>query len=241
MARQMGRLYNRIWRDQEFLALPIGAKLLYALLLSQDNIGPAGVLPFQPRLWAKLIGDGATGNDVVGWLNILQSAPSRPFVLIDPDTEEMLVRTLIRNDKMPQGTPKVQAPAVEACAVVRSTVLRDWLAGELEKCLYAGLVHATLQEKALAVIDALSPDRHSDSEPDSQSRSQDDWLSRGKGLRTSPSSSPSDARANENDSAPIDAGMVDGPQPLCKVDRCANPATQPDGRCGRCTAMNRAS
>ncbi|OBI08557.1 hypothetical protein A5714_01950 [Mycobacterium sp. E2462] len=194
----MGRLYNRIWRDQDYLSLSIGAKLLFALLLSQDNISPAGVLPLQPRLWAELVGDGATANDVVAWLNELQGMPSRPFVLIDADTEEVLVRTLIRNDKMPQGTPKVQAPAIEACAVVRSVVLRDWLAGELEKCICAGLVHGTLQEKTFEMVDVLSPDRHSDSQSDSNSDRQGEWLSRGSGLSSSPSPSPSKARANEN-------------------------------------------
>lgn len=202
MARQMGRLYNRIWRDQDYLALSRGAKLLFPLLLSQDNISPAGVLPLQPRLWAKLIGDGVTAQDVVDWLNELQ-ATSRPLVLADADTEEVLVRTLIRNDKMPQGTPKVQAPAMEACMVVRSPVLRDWLAGELDKCIAAGLVHASLVGKAFELVDALSdPERlaarHPDSQSDSQSGSQGEWLSRGKGLSTSPSPSSSNARANEN-------------------------------------------
>jgi hypothetical protein len=252
MARQMGRLYNRIWRDQEFLDRTIGAKLLFALLLSQDNISAAGVLPLQHRLWAKLLGDGAKPDDVLAWLGELQDVPSRPFVVLDPDTEEVLVRTLIRNDKMPQGTPKVQAPAIEACAVVRSSTLRDWLAGELDLCLGLGLVHASLELKVVGLIATLSPapsppdsqcDSQSDSQCDWQSDSQGEWLSRGLSTSTSPSQSPSDARANENDDPPADLVEAEADpsddRSLCRVDGCTNPATKPDGRCGQCTAMNR--
>src|SRR5688500_791469 len=94
MPRDHARVLIRIWADDDFTALTERAQLYYLRLISQERINRAGVLDLRPRPWARLANDG-TPTTARAALHELEQAR---FIVIDEDTEELLVRTFMRND-----------------------------------------------------------------------------------------------------------------------------------------------
>lgn len=130
MAREHARILCRIWRDKDFRALDIDAQWLYTTLLSQPGINHAGVLPFTPGAWSRLA-KGMTQDRVDAALDAL-AAGTKPFVLVDEDSAELLVRTFIRNDGV-SSAGKVFINALKVALQVQSERLRHELAVELRK------------------------------------------------------------------------------------------------------------
>lgn len=94
MARTYSRLMLSVWRDDDFLELAGGAQRLYFLLISQPALSHAGCLPLQPSKWAKL----AKNTTVETVTKALDELDATRFVLVDPDAEEVLVRSFIKHD-----------------------------------------------------------------------------------------------------------------------------------------------
>lgn len=95
MARNYAQLRSSIWQNESFKnELDVDAQWLYFVLLSQPNINTAGVLPLQERRWARFA-HGMTGPRVTAALERLNTYW---YVVVDEDTEEVLVRTFIRHD-----------------------------------------------------------------------------------------------------------------------------------------------
>lgn len=126
MARSYGRFTTDIWRDRKFRALERDAQWAYFMLGTQPDISAAGMLPLTIRRWSKYASDGTP--DALS--DALFRLAEKRFLVIDEDTEELLVRSFakwdggINNDK--------RRPVVlEAAAAVVSPVLRAVLAVEL--------------------------------------------------------------------------------------------------------------
>lgn len=128
MARSYAKLLLSVWRDPEFRALPAAAQRMYFTLLSQPKLSHAGCIPHQPVLWAKLAPD-TTNRDVTGALDWLAEAR---FVLVDPDTEEVLIRTFIRHDGGAKN-PNMRKAIESAVAAIESEALRAVAAAELAR------------------------------------------------------------------------------------------------------------
>jgi hypothetical protein len=126
MARSFGRLYVRIWTDQDWRALDVNAQHLYCVLISQESMNLAGVLPLQLRKWSSCV-NGWDIADVAGALDRLREAR---FVLVDEDTEEVLIRTLIRNDEA-YKTPGMLKSILKSAEHTQAPALRRELAVEL--------------------------------------------------------------------------------------------------------------
>lgn len=94
MARTQARLLVRLWDDKEFCRLGPGAQRLYMFLLSQPNLNHAGLLALTLTRWARS-SPGVTVESLTADLAELVAAD---YVVIDEDTEEVLIRTLVRND-----------------------------------------------------------------------------------------------------------------------------------------------
>lgn len=108
MPRSEARIFTSIWKDEDFVALPPGAQRLYLFLLSQDDLSYCGVLPLRERRWAAKSA-GVSVADIERDLKTLEGTayPSAnpdpvqaktPFVIIDRDSGELLIRSLIRRD-----------------------------------------------------------------------------------------------------------------------------------------------
>lgn len=95
MARSHAKILAAIWDDDDFVALSSGAQRLYMLLLSQKKLTLVGLLTYTPSRWARLAPD-TTLASVEGHLDELEASR---FVLVDRDTDELLIRTLVKHDK----------------------------------------------------------------------------------------------------------------------------------------------
>lgn len=95
-------------------------------LLSQANLSHAGLLPLTVKRWAK-----AAGEYTVAELEEdLARLEDEDYIVIDRDTEELLVRTLVRNDGV-WKQPKVMLAMKADVGEIMSARLRYRLRDEL--------------------------------------------------------------------------------------------------------------
>lgn len=124
--RQYAQLLKRIWSDPDWKRLTRDGQWMYELLISQSTINYAGVLPLTVRRWSNLAAD-ATEVIVQAALGELSTAR---FIVVDWETEEVLVRSFIRNDEL-WKQPKMLATAIRHADDTSSLVLRWALHDEL--------------------------------------------------------------------------------------------------------------
>jgi hypothetical protein len=128
VARTEARILVSIWNDPDFRALTPSAQWAYMFLLSQQDLAHTGVIPLRVRRWAQAA-DGMTIEAIREALRLLESAR---FIVADRDTEELLVRSFIRRDKVFKQ-PQVFRAAADALPLVTSHILRSALADELAR------------------------------------------------------------------------------------------------------------
>lgn len=128
MTRSEARLLTSIWSDADFLALTGGQQRLFMALLSQPDLTHAGTLTLAERRWARQCADGSV-DAVTRDLKVLEAAR---FVVVDEDTEELLVRALVRRDRV-WRQPNVFLGAVASMKAIVSPRLRAALRAELER------------------------------------------------------------------------------------------------------------
>jgi hypothetical protein len=128
MARAFGRILSRIWDDRDFLALDASPQRLYCFLVSQSNLNHAGLLPLTLRKWAKKAAD-LTPERVRRDLAVLDAAR---FVVVDEDSEELLIRTFVRNDDV-YKMPRVMGSMVSGALEIESHRLRRALLAEVSR------------------------------------------------------------------------------------------------------------
>jgi hypothetical protein len=153
MARNHGRIAVTIWQDPDFCALPVGPQRLYLFLTSQPNVSHLGVLPLTIRRWSKAVA-GYTTELLEADLDILED---HGFVLVDEDTEEVLVRTLFRHDGV-YKQPNVLLSAMSSVKAIASRSIKQTLAVEVEKVPVEELDEAkreVVRGHLLALVEAL--------------------------------------------------------------------------------------
>jgi len=140
VARTEARIFVTIWRDEDFIALPPGPQRLYMFLLSQHDLSHCGVLPLLPQRWASKA-TGMSVADVERDLKALEGSaypsgnPSpeiarTPFVIVDRDTGEVLIRSLLRRDGI-WKQPNVLKQARDSADQIESRHIRGALLAEL--------------------------------------------------------------------------------------------------------------
>lgn len=128
MARSHGRIYVTIWQDPDFLALPGSAQRLYLFLTSQANLNHLGVLPLTLRRWAQ----SCAPYSVEELRDDLAPLERARFVVVDGDTEEVLIRSLLRGDGV-YKQPNVLRAAVTAAEGLHSAKLKRVVRAEVER------------------------------------------------------------------------------------------------------------
>lgn len=128
MARSHGRIFTSIWNDADFIALNPREQRLYLFLLSQPDLSQAGLLPLRVRRWAKKAADLLV-DDLLDDLAALEDAR---FIVTDEDTEELLLRTFVRNDGV-YKQPKVMLRMREDARLIESPNLRAAFRAELDR------------------------------------------------------------------------------------------------------------
>ncbi|MFF4403667.1 hypothetical protein [Streptomyces sp. NPDC001404] len=128
MARGHGRILTSIWEDSDFLALDEREQRLYLFLISQPNLNHAGLLPLTLRRWARKA-HGLTSAELEKRLQGLEAAR---FIVMDEDTEELLIRSFVRNDGV-WRMPKVMGAMVSGALEISSPRLRRALLEEMDR------------------------------------------------------------------------------------------------------------
>lgn len=123
MARSHGRIKVEIWGDSDFRALSRHAQRAYFMLLSQPQINNCGVLPYIPKKWAKLAAD----ETLAELTRTLAELHGSWFIVIDEDTDELLVRTFIHHDKISEQ-PNLEKAAKREYLTIESGRIRKVLA-----------------------------------------------------------------------------------------------------------------
>lgn len=141
MARREARLSVEIWDDSEFAALSPLAKLVFIFLFSQRDLSYLGLLPLRERRWASRL-SGLGAEDVREALEELDAAR---FVVVDDETEELLVRSFMRRDEV-YRQPQLIRSARDSLPVVASHRIRAVLAEELERIASLDGLHAASAE-----------------------------------------------------------------------------------------------
>lgn len=125
MARSEARLKFNIWAGLD--GLSPHARLVYAVLLTEPTANHAGVGAIRLGKWAR--NAGLTVEEVG---KALEELGAHPHVVLDEDTDEFLIRTMIRNDGV-LDQPYVLKGAIREALATESPRLRRVLAGELRK------------------------------------------------------------------------------------------------------------
>jgi hypothetical protein len=128
MARTEARLMVSIWEDPDFLALSATAQRMFMFLISQPDLAHDGVIPLRERRWSKKAA-GLTAAQIAADLEELSATR---FVVVDEETEELLVRSFIRRDKV-YRQPNVLRSARDHLSTVSSPVIRDSVGAELAR------------------------------------------------------------------------------------------------------------
>ncbi len=128
MARDHARLDLHIWSDEDFRDLSTVAKLVYVQLISQPKLSYAGVLDLAVKRWTRAHPD----LDAAAMRAALAELHAARFVLVDYDTEELLIRSFVRNDQL-WKQPNVLKGALKAAFEIESPLLRRALAVELRR------------------------------------------------------------------------------------------------------------
>lgn len=165
MARSEARILVSIWTDPDFRALSPDAQWAYMFLLSQPDLSHTGVIPLRVRRWAQSA-DGMTAARLAEALRQLERSR---FIVADRDTEELLVRSFIRRDKVFKQ-PQVFRSAADTVGQIASALLRRVLLDELNRVAAEDMVaqsRAILADMLAALaVPAIDPADHPATQPD---------------------------------------------------------------------------
>lgn len=127
MARTRAMILTSIWQDPDFVALKPAAKLVYLALLSQPDVSHLGVLSVAYGRWARAL------NGSAQWVReCVEELAAARFVIIDPDAEQLLIRSFMRNDGVARQ-PNVLQAAATSIGSVASAKIADALLDELAR------------------------------------------------------------------------------------------------------------
>ena len=134
MARAYARFKISIWSDPDWRAMSIIAQGFYTSLVTDPGISMAGIVDWRPNRLAHR-SFGATAETIRAAAAELQdglkadgSGPAR-FVIVDEDTEEILVRSFVRHDELLKS-PNMTTAMCNAHGAIGSPLLQSWVAWE---------------------------------------------------------------------------------------------------------------
>ncbi|WP_329143569.1 hypothetical protein OIU91_06270 [Streptomyces sp. NBC_01456] len=190
MARGHGRILTSIWEDEDFKNLDEQQQRMYLFLISQPNLNHAGLLDLTLRRWSRK----ARGLTVAELEKRIAALEETRFVVVDDDTEELLIRSFVRNDGV-WRMPKVMGAMVSGALEISSRRLQRALLAEMDRIplgelndepakLRNGTEGPSIRQQIAAHIDTLRRAFH-DPNPDPTER--------GSGTPSdTPSATPSD-------------------------------------------------
>ncbi len=128
MARSYANILTAIWRDEDFRALTMEEQHAYLMLATQSDISAAGALSLNLVRWASR----TKGCSVEALRAAIDGLEAHRFVVVDYDTEELLVRSFVRWDGGYTNS-KRRFSIRDAAGQIESVALRRVLAVEFDR------------------------------------------------------------------------------------------------------------
>lgn len=154
MARSYANVATAIWRDDDFCALSAAEQQAYFLLITQPDISAAGVLTMALARWASRTKDGTRESLRAA----LEGLEAHRFVVIDDETDELLVRSFVRWDGGYTNS-KRRFAIRDAAEQIMSNAIRRALAAEFERLdLPADWIPAFSQVDSLSIAHTENED-----------------------------------------------------------------------------------
>jgi hypothetical protein len=126
MAQDFTPWYRSIWSDEDWRELTSDAQWAYQMLASHPDRNEAGLLSVTKRKWVRLA-RGMTSDRLDAALVELDDAG---FIVVDEDTEELLVRSYVRSTKVYLHI-RMMSNALRRMTEVESDRIRSALGQEL--------------------------------------------------------------------------------------------------------------
>lgn len=129
MARDHARIKTSRQRDTDWRALSAGAQWTYDAITTSEALTYVGVIDYRPGRIAALA-NGQTAKKVDAAVRELED---RRFVVVDWQTEELLIRTYVRHDGVLARINMGKAMGRSLAKVV-SLDIREAIMSELARC-----------------------------------------------------------------------------------------------------------
>lgn len=127
MAREFAQIKLAIWADDDWRDLSPLARYLYLTILTSPTLSHCGVADWRPSRIASL--NGMTASDIESFgAELIDSL----YVVIDEESEEVLIRSFVRNDGL-MKQPKMAVAMASAHASVASKGIRGVVVHELKR------------------------------------------------------------------------------------------------------------
>lgn len=127
MARTSSYFKTSIW-DDGFRKLPASAQHLYIAIWTSAGLSYAGVADWRPARLSKVAADLTPEKVVEAGLILHRDL----YIVVDEETEEVLIRSFIRNDGL-MDQPNVAAAMVTDYAKIASPAIRGVIVHELQR------------------------------------------------------------------------------------------------------------
>lgn len=128
MSREYGQIRHDMWSDDDWRSLTVPAQHLYMLLLSDPKLSYCGVTAWHPGKIAQRSGENAGRDTLIAGAELANNY----FVVIDEETEEVLVRSYLRHDPLMKN-PRLAVTMTKDYASVGSKKLRAAIVHELSR------------------------------------------------------------------------------------------------------------
>jgi hypothetical protein len=126
MAREHARVKLSIWEDDDFRLLSSNAQHLYFVLMTHPKLDYCGVTDWRPARIAPFAGAWTTEAVEIA----AQELSEQLYIVIDTESEEVLIRSFIRSDELLES-PNMAVAMRKAHAAIASTALRQIIIHEL--------------------------------------------------------------------------------------------------------------
>lgn len=123
------RFLCRMWDDKDWTDLSPRGQWFYMLLTSQASLNRAGVTALTSKRWKRLASGSSVEQQIALAMKELEDAH---LIIVDHDTEELLVRSYMRNDGIAKQ-PNVLKMACRQAREVLSPKLRTALQLEMRR------------------------------------------------------------------------------------------------------------
>ncbi len=128
MARDYAQIRQDMWADDNWRGLTAPAQWLYMLLISDPRLTYAGVTDWHPGRIAQRAKE-CTARDV---LVAAAELSDGYFIVIDEDTEEVMIRSYLKHDPLMRN-PRLAVTMAKDFGAVASNKIRAAIVWELQK------------------------------------------------------------------------------------------------------------